>query len=48
MIEPQVERGDSDQRDFGSGGVGYIDGTYESAGELRIPVSDLGFQLSDL
>lgn len=29
-------------------GVGFIDGTYVPLGELRIPVTDLGFMMSDL
>lgn len=32
----------------GSGGVGFIDGEYCPLPELSIPVSDMGFQLSDM
>ena len=32
----------------GSGGIGYIDGEFMALEELRIPVTDLGFQLSDM
>ncbi len=31
-----------------SEGVGFIDGTYMPFGELQIPITDLGFQLSDM
>ncbi len=33
---------------YGSSGVGFIDGEFHPFGELRIPVTDMGFQLSDM
>lgn len=33
---------------YGSAGVGFSDGTYMPIGELSIPVTDMGFQLSDM
>ena len=33
---------------YGSEGVGYIDGEFYPLGELRMPVTDLGFQLADM
>ena len=33
---------------YGSGGVGFIDGRYMPLTELSIPVTDMGFQLSDM
>lgn len=33
---------------YGGGGVGYIDGEYMAVSEMRIPVTDMGFQLSDM
>lgn len=35
-------------RDYGTNGVGFIDGEYMPLPELRLPVSDMGFQLSDI
>lgn len=37
-----------DQPMFGSEGVGFTDGAYVPLSELCIPVSDMGFQLSDM
>jgi len=34
--------------DYGSEGYGYIDGDYVSMSEMRLPVTDLGFQLADM
>jgi branched-chain amino acid aminotransferase len=34
--------------DYGSGGVGYIDGAYMPVAEMRLPVTDMGFQLGDM
>lgn len=33
---------------YGSAGVGFIDGEYAPMAELRLPVTDMGFQLSDM
>lgn len=33
---------------YGGGGCGFIDGEYMPVGELRLPVTDMGFQLSDM
>jgi branched-chain amino acid aminotransferase len=33
---------------YGGGGCGFIDGAYMPVGELRLPVTDMGFQLSDM
>lgn len=33
---------------FGGDGCGYIDGAYVPMSELRLPVTDLGFQLADM
>ena len=33
---------------YGSEGCGYIDGEYVSMSEMRLPVTDLGFQLADM
>lgn len=37
----------SDEGRF-SGGVGYMDGDYMPVSEMRLPVTDMGFQLSDM
>ena len=34
--------------DYGSDGVGFMDGEYMPFSELRIPVTDMGFQLADM
>ena len=34
--------------EYGSDGVGFMDGEYMPFSELRIPVTDMGFQLADL
>ena len=36
-----------DQR-YGNQGFGYIDGEFVPMSEMRLPVTDLGFQLSDM
>ncbi len=33
---------------YGTAGVGYTDGNYMPVGDLSIPVTDMGFQLSDM
>lgn len=33
---------------YGGGGCGFIDGAFMPVGELRLPVTDMGFQLSDM
>src|SRR5262249_27212562 len=33
---------------YASGGVGYLDGAYVPVAEIRLPVTDLGFQLGDM
>ncbi|MCZ6539616.1 MAG: branched-chain amino acid--2-keto-4-methylthiobutyrate aminotransferase, partial [Chloroflexi bacterium] len=38
----------TDQETYGSAGVGFIDGQFMEFAELRLPVSDMGFQLSDM
>ncbi|MEM7254998.1 MAG: aminotransferase class IV [Pseudomonadota bacterium] len=38
----------SAQQDYGTAGVGFIDGEYSPISELRLPVTDMGFQLSDM
>lgn len=38
----------TDNATNGSTGIGYLDGDYMPHSELRIPVTDLGFQLSDM
>jgi branched-chain amino acid aminotransferase len=37
-----------DTNDYGSDGVGFMDGEYMPFSELRIPVTDMGFQLADM
>ncbi len=34
--------------DYGKAGMGYIDGEYVPMSEMRLPVTDLGFQLADM
>ena len=34
--------------DYGADGVGFMDGEYLPFSELRIPVTDMGFQLADM
>lgn len=36
------------EKGYGSEGVGFIDGEYLPMSEMRLPVSDLGFQLADM
>ena len=38
----------TEQSAYGSAGVGFIDGDYAPMAELRLPVTDMGFQLSDM
>ena len=38
----------TEQSAYGSAGVGFIDGEYSPMAELRLPVTDMGFQLSDM
>lgn len=38
----------SDHADYGSDGVGFMDGEYMPFSQLRIPVTDMGFQLADM
>ena len=38
----------TDKETYGSAGVGFIDGQFMDFAELRLPVSDMGFQLSDM
>ncbi len=33
---------------YGSAGVGFMDGEYMAFAQLRLPVTDMGFQLSDM
>jgi len=33
---------------YGSVGVGFMDGDYMAFSQLRLPVTDMGFQLSDM
>ena len=33
---------------YGTNGCGYMDGEYVPLSEMRLPVTDLGFQLSDM
>lgn len=35
-------------RDYGKTGMGYMDGSFMPVSEMRIPVTDMGFQLSDM
>ena len=38
----------TDQETYGSAGVGFIDGQFMDFAEIRLPVSDMAFQLSDM
>lgn len=38
----------ADQPTYGSGGMGFIDGEFMPVSEIRLPVTDMGFQLSDM
>jgi branched-chain amino acid aminotransferase len=38
----------SEEPKFGSAGVGFTDGAYAPLSDLKIPVTDMGFQLSDM
>lgn len=33
---------------YGQGGMGFIDGAYTPIGEMRLPITDMGFQLGDM
>jgi branched-chain amino acid aminotransferase len=37
-----------DSNGYGSAGVGFMDGAFMPVGEMRIPVTDMGFQLGDM
>ena len=43
-----AEAGMTEPSTYGSAGVGFIDGEYSPMAELRLPVTDMGFQLSDM
>lgn len=34
--------------DYGANGIGFMDGEYMAMKDLRIPVTDMGFQLADM
>lgn len=36
------------ESNYGRSGVGYMDGAYMPVAEMRIPITDMGFQLSDM
>jgi len=38
----------TNNKSYGTGGIGFIDGEYMPFSELRIPVTDMGFQLADM
>ena len=38
----------TDLPSYGSGGMGFIDGEFMPVSEIRLPVTDMGFQLSDM
>jgi branched-chain amino acid aminotransferase len=38
----------AEQQTYGSGGMGFIDGEFMPVSEIRLPVTDMGFQLSDM
>ncbi len=38
----------AEQQTYGSGGIGFIDGEFMPVTEIRLPVTDMGFQLSDM
>ena len=38
----------NDTQGYGTGGHGYMDGTYMPAAELSIPITDMAFQLGDM
>src|SRR2546423_9333048 len=33
---------------YGGAGMGFVDGTYMPVSEMRLPVTDMGFQLGDM
>jgi branched-chain amino acid aminotransferase len=37
-----------DGKGYGSAGMGFIDGAYTPVSEMRLPVTDMGFQLGDM
>jgi branched-chain amino acid aminotransferase len=37
-----------DGNDYGSAGMGFMDGSFMPVSEMRIPVTDMGFQLGDM
>ena len=38
----------SEAEGYGSMGVGFMDGTYMPIAEMRLPITDMGFQLGDM
>ncbi len=38
----------TEQAGYGSAGVGFMDGAFTALSELRLPVTDMGFQLADM
>ncbi len=38
----------TEQAAYGSAGVGFMDGAFTALSELRLPVTDMGFQLGDM
>ena len=38
----------SENTSYGSAGVGFMDGDYMPVSEMRLPVTDMGFQLGDM
>src|SRR5262245_11297841 len=43
-----VMRSKADNSGYGSMGVGFMDGEYVPISEMRLPVTDMGFQLGDM
>lgn len=37
-----------DENEYGGSGIGFMDGDYLPVSEMRIPVTDMGFQLADM
>ncbi len=37
-----------DSNGYGKSGVGFMDGVYMPVSEMRIPITDMGFQLADM
>ena len=38
----------SENTSYGSAGIGFMDGDYMPISEMRLPVTDMGFQLGDM